>query len=142
MATYPDEFINDYLVLVDAQGNETNLSSNNSVSFAATTSDSVKNFTIRFHNPVITKAVAPIAKSYNEITISKDATGAFVDFSNVEPTNAVVNVYNTVGALIETFNLNTAKGKQYLRFNNAIAEGIYMIQVNYNGIQSVGKLKF
>jgi len=139
---FASEFANDYLVLVDATGNETNLSNTNSISFAATTADSVKNFVIRFHNPIVTALPAIVKTVNNDVTFGNDVTGAFVNFNNIEATNATVNVMNTLGQVIETITLNSTKGKQYLNNKVNFAEGIYMIQVNYNGKQAVGKLKF
>lgn len=139
---YPEPFFADYLVIEDnSTGEIFNITNNANYSFVTSANDSVKNFTLRFSNPVITNVQN--VKSNYEVTIATDQNGAFVLFNLAENEQVSINVYNTLGQNVtENENLSIKNGKYYLKNTGKLSEGIYLVNVKFDNKMYTSKIKF
>ena len=140
-AAYGQAFGNDYLVLVDNQsGTEINLNTTGSYNFAAAPGDSMKMFTLRFHNPVITQ-IGQVKTVNQEVEMGRDANGLFANFNFKEGQQVEVRLVNAIGQEMEGSRSQwIQQGKIYLNPGQA-PEGIYFMQVRYGDRQITEKFK-
>ena len=141
LATYPAEFVNDYLVLVDEQGVEININAGATVNFICTPLDTVKEFTIRFHNPVVTKVQQVSNEQANKLVTGTDAAGVFVMLNNVSE-QSQIRVYNSLGNLVGTENVSAKSGKFYVSSLNkeSVAQGVYFLSLDSESASKTGKV--
>ena len=139
---YPAEFTNDYLVLVDETGNETNLNSNNSFTFTISDNSATKNFNIRFHNYFVTK-LPEVSKLTNKGINAGFVDGVvFLNFKdNGQDEKSNVTIYNSLGKIVTQEKVLNSRGLHYINSTKNISSGIYLINIESIGSSERTSLK-
>jgi hypothetical protein len=140
-SAFPTAFASDYLVIVDNEnGQEVALSSSNPFVFNTGSSQSVKEFTIKFHNALITNVKA--SATSHEVSIATDGNGVFANFNLAENKEVNISMVNTLGQeIISNETVSVKNGKHYLTVPAGLSQGIYLVNVRFDNKTVSAKVK-
>jgi hypothetical protein len=140
-SAFPTAFASDYLVIVDNEnGQEVALSSLNPYVFNTGSSQTVKEFTIKFHNALITNVKENA--TLHEVSIATDGNGVFANFNLAENKEVNISMVNTLGQeIISNETVSVKNGKHYLTVPAGISQGIYLVNVRFDNKTVSAKVK-